>query len=112
MDPQATCPACRRGVQPDYFYCPYCGKNIRPAPLPTTIPQIIKVCIASAIVMPYGLYMGVRYLRQTDERSRYTGIMVLGVTIIIFLIQLVAAVRTMDYLNAEINRQMMLLQGF
>jgi len=72
------CPLCHLAVRPEYFFCPNCGTNLRPAPLPTSSEAQLKL-YAFSVILPLICFVfvskwrGIAYLRSPDERTRSIG---------------------------------------
>lgn len=74
-----VCPVCHLPVQPEFYFCPNCGKELREKPLSTSVATQAWI-YAFSIVMPMIAFLGishwpgVRYLRSDDEAAKQIGI--------------------------------------
>ena len=99
------CPSCHQPVIPNYYFCPNCGKNLRPRPLSTSTSTQVLLYLKSLLLPPLGIIWGIRYIRQSDVSSKLVGLFTILITIIeiVFLIQ--TTVYTVNTVNQQINRQ-------
>jgi hypothetical protein len=84
MPPQEAAPSssvciiCHAPILPSYYFCPNCGTNLRPAPLPTDSATQLKL-YAFSVVLPMICFLfvtrwkGMQYLRSKDEKARSVG---------------------------------------
>jgi len=101
MNPeQKVCPACHNPTADSYYFCPNCGKNLKPAPLSTSATSQIGVYALSIFLPPLGLWPGVKYLRQNTRTAKTIGI----IAIILTVISTVASVWLLKGLVDQINQ--------
>jgi hypothetical protein len=81
MDDNIFCPKCRQPVGLTDFFCRYCGKNLRPLPLPTSLGAQLWLYTKALLLPPLGLIWGARYLRQPDPASKFVGLFAIFVTV-------------------------------
>jgi hypothetical protein len=106
MDDILTCPSCHQPVgQTDYF-CPYCGKKIRPQPLSTSWGSQIVLYIKTLLLPPLGLWWGYRYLRQSDTSSKLVGLVVVLMTVVEIVWVTQITIGAINTANQQINQQM------
>ena len=73
-----VCPTCHQPVMQQYYFCPNCGTNLRPAPLSTSIETQIWM-YAYSIILPNILFItvtrwpGMKYYRSSDPKARMIG---------------------------------------
>jgi hypothetical protein len=99
MEEILICPGCHQPVAPIDYFCPNCGKNLRPSPLSTSPASQILLYLKTIILPPFGFYWGYRYLRQSDTTSKIVGLITILITLveIIWLTQTtIAAVNTVN----------------
>ncbi len=74
-----VCPVCHQPVMPEYYFCPNCGANLRPRPLPTDIASQIGL-YAFSIILPMIVFIGIskwqgtKYFRSTDPKEHQIGL--------------------------------------
>jgi hypothetical protein len=72
------CSQCHQPVQPEWYYCPNCGKKLTEPPLPTDLLAQILL-YAFSIILPVILYLairywqGIRYVRSKDPKAQSIG---------------------------------------
>ena len=77
--PAMICPQCHFPVQPEYYYCPNCGKSLREAPLSKSLGTQIWI-YAFSIVLPVICFLavsywpGVKYIKSDDPDAKQIGI--------------------------------------
>src|SRR5260221_13485505 len=95
-----VCHACQYPLIPDFYFCPNCGKVLRPKPLSTSIGKQISLYLVSVLLPPFGLWPAFKYLFQKDMKSKVVG----SVAIILTGVSLAfAAYYTMAALN-QVNQ--------
>lgn len=82
QQPSLLCPVCHYPIKQEYYFCPNCGKNLKPAPLSTSLEKQIGVYLLSVFVPPFGLIPSIRYLTQKDEKSKMVGMVALLLTVL------------------------------
>jgi len=105
MEGNTLCPTCHQPIQPTYYFCSNCGKNLRPRPLSTSLSSQIPLYLKTLLLPPLGFIWGYRYLRQPDTRSKIVGLITIVITIveIVFLIEF--TVNLIDTVNRQIYQQ-------
>lgn len=83
----AVCPVCHEPVQPEFYFCPNCGKALREKPLSVSSGTQAWI-YALSIAMPWiaflalGYWPGMKYIRSGDERAKEIGIIALVLMLI------------------------------
>jgi len=81
--PAMICPQCHQPVQPEYYYCPNCGKKLSEPPLSTSTGAQIWL-YAFSIILPFIGYLaiskwdGIKYARSADEKTQEIGFIAIG----------------------------------
>jgi len=101
---QTTCKFCGQTVLSNYYFCPYCGKKLIEPPI-TAIKEI-GVYLLSIFLPPLGLWPGIRYLSQKNERARRVGIIAIILTIVSSIITIWACIGLIGNISQTINAQM------
>lgn len=83
---QVTCPNCKNPTLPIDIFCPACGKKLKNGTASTGIQKQIGVYLVSFFLPPFGIFPAIKYLRQTDSKSKTIGAIALVLTIISILI--------------------------
>jgi hypothetical protein len=79
---QKLCPQCHSTISETYYFCPNCGKNLKPVPLSTTILKQIGIYTLSIFLPPLGLWPGVKYLKENNKTAKIIGAVAIILTII------------------------------
>ena len=101
---QTTCKFCGQAVLSNYYFCPYCGKKIIEPPITTA--REIGIYLLSVFLPPLGLWPGIKYLLQKNEKAKRVGAIAIVLTIISSVITIWIAVVTMNNINQSISSQM------
>lgn len=106
MEPQLYCPACKQTILASYYFCPNCGKQLKDKPLSTTVTKQILIYLLSALLPPLGLWPGIKYLRQKDDKSRLIGLIAIILTIISTAVTIWWYIGFMNKVNQMLNQQL------
>ena len=105
------CPTCHFAVAESYYFCPNCGKKLKEVPPETTITKQITLYLISFFLPPFGLMPGIKYLRQSDEKSRKIGMISLVLTALSIIITVWYTVKLTQGITSQLNGQMNQYQG-
>jgi len=111
MDFQTTCPDCKANLSESDYFCPNCGKKIKEKPLSTTLLKQLSIYFISFFLPPLGVWPGIKYLRQGDEKSKKIGLAAIFLTIISIIITSWLTMNLINSLNKELNNQLNLYPG-
>lgn len=103
---QKLCPQCHSPITDSYYFCPNCGKNLKPAPLSTTILSQIGVYALSIFLPPFGLWPAVKYLRQSDEKAKIVGWIAIVLTIVSIIVTTWLATAWFNQINQQVTQQL------
>jgi hypothetical protein len=96
----AVCPACHQLVQPEWYFCPNCGKDLKPKPVNVSAWAQIGVYALSVFLPPLGLWPGIKYLQKPGPQAKIVG----WVAIILTIVSTVLTFWfTIHYLQNSIN---------
>ncbi|PIU69310.1 hypothetical protein COS81_00435 [candidate division WWE3 bacterium CG06_land_8_20_14_3_00_42_16] len=110
MEVPLACPRCHTVVNPDDYFCANCGEKLKKPQFSLSHWKVITIYLVSFLLPPSGLYFGLKYLRQNDEKLKKVGklaIVLTGVSLAITIIMTVLSIRlaseiikstTQDYL--------------
>ncbi len=102
--PVASCPQCHQPIREQDYFCPNCGKNLKPAPPSTSVGKQIMLYVGSLLLPPIGVVWAVPYLRQPDTRSKMVGFITLAVTAISLILSVIALQGFYNYINDQVNQ--------
>jgi len=77
-----ACPQCHQPVQPEWYFCPNCGKDLKAPPRSTTLLTQIGIYALSIFLPPLGLWPGIKYLRESDPKAKQIGMVAVALTIL------------------------------
>lgn len=105
MNEIVSCPSCHQPVRLIDYFCPNCGKKLRPVPLSTSLSSQIFLYLKTLLLPPFGLFWGYKYLCQSDTKSKLIGLFTIIITLIetIWLIQ--STMNIMDAVSQQISQQ-------
>lgn len=101
---QTTCKFCGQDVLANYYFCPYCGKKIIEPPI--TAAREIGVYLLSIFLPPLGLWPGIKYLSQKNEKAKRVGVIAIILTIISIVITIWASIAFVNNMSQTLNSQM------
>jgi hypothetical protein len=106
MENVVFCPVCHLQVRPTDYFCFNCGKNLRSKPLSTSLNQQIIMYLESFFLPPYGLIIGMRYLKQKDDASKIVGVVAIILTVISILVFIKVTQDLIKTINTKLNTQL------
>jgi hypothetical protein len=108
MENSLVCPSCHIEVRQTDYFCFNCGKNLKPKPPSTSLTTQILVYLESFFLPPYGIIIGIRYLRGKSVKLKIIGIILILLTILSLLIFVKLTRDLINTVNTQVNNQ---LQG-
>ena len=102
---QQICPSCNFPISGSFVFCPNCGKKIKEPPVSTTIAKQIGIYALSVLLPPLGLWPGIKYLLQKDQKSKIIGIVAIVLTIFSTIISIWVAINFFNQINKIIGSQ-------
>ncbi len=110
MDFQTTCAYCKGNISSSDYFCPHCGKKIKDKPLSATFLKQLSIYFVSFFLPPLGIWPAIKYLRQSDEKSKKIGLAALVLTIVSIAITIWLTINFVNSFNKELNNQLNLYQ--
>lgn len=101
---QTTCKFCGQTVLSNYYFCPYCGKKIIEPPI-TAIKEI-GIYLLSFFLPPFGLWPGIKYLSQKNEKAKRVGTIAIILTIISVVITIWISIGLVNNITQMLNSQL------
>lgn len=101
---QTTCKFCGQTVLSNYYFCPYCGKKLIEPPI--TALKEISVYLLSVFLPPLGLWPGIRYLSQKNEKAKRVGTIAIILTIISTVVTIWISIGLVNNINQTIGTQL------
>lgn len=103
MELSLPCSQCGKDIKTGYNFCPSCGKQLRAVPIQIGTGKLVYVLLVSVLLPPLGLFWGIKYVFQDDQKTKITGILAIVLTIISFLVNLWAASYILGSLSSSVN---------
>lgn len=112
MEDLVKCPVCHQDVKSSDYFCFNCGKNLKPKPPSTSGVGQLIVYLESIFLPPYGIIIGIRYLRQKENKAKVVG----GVAVILTILSIVVftkiTMNLINNINTQMNNQSQQFEGF
>jgi hypothetical protein len=106
MEEILTCPKCHQPIEIGSYFCPNCGEKIRSKPLVTSWQGQIWLYLKTLLLPPFGFYWGYKYLRQGDKRSKWIGVVVIGLTIVEMIWLVITTVNAVNVASQQVTQQL------
>ncbi|MFH1896369.1 MAG: zinc ribbon domain-containing protein [bacterium] len=103
---ETQCPQCHTTVRPTDYFCYNCGHNLKPAAPSMSFTSQATLYIKSVFVPPFGIFWAIKYLKQTDSKSRMVGIIAVILTVTSFIISIILFKNFVADLNTQVNQQL------
>lgn len=106
-----TCPFCHfQIIDPEHsYFCPNCGKKLKEPPL--TLFKQIGIYLVSIFLPPLGLWPGIKYLLQSDEKKKMVGLIAIVLTLLSTVITIWLTIGFVNNLNQGVNTQLQQYQN-
>lgn len=103
---QKLCPFCHFPIIETFFFCPNCGKKLKEVPPATTIAKQIGIYALSVFLPPLGLWPGIKYLMQPDQKAKTIGMVAIVLTLVSTLVTVWIALSMVNQINQTFNFQL------
>lgn len=100
---KSQCKYCNFIVLNNYYFCPNCGKKLHEPPLSTSIGKQIGIYTLSILLPPLGLWPGIKYVFQKDEKTKLVGIVAIILTIISTIVTIWLFMNTITSITSGIS---------
>jgi len=111
MDSQVTCPNCKWSVSSSDFFCPVCGKNLKEKLLSTSLTRQLLIYLLSVFLPPFGIWPAIKYLRQSDDKSKKIGLAAIFLTVISIVITIWLTAGFINSFSKGFSSQLNLFEG-
>jgi hypothetical protein len=109
MDPQ-VCVVCHLPLNENFYFCPNCGKKIKEPPPSVSFSKQLGVYALSIFLPPLGLWPGIKYLLQNDQKVKTVGMIAIVLTIISTIFTLWITFAAFNQVNQTVQTQQQQLQ--
>ena len=103
---QQICPSCKKFIIEAFYFCPHCGKNLKPAPIFVSVFKQIGVYAISLLIPPLGLWPGIKYLRQSNEKTKIIGVVAIILTVISISVTIWLTIGLINQVDQTVTEQM------
>lgn len=103
---ELTCNSCHYPISENFYFCPNCGKKIHEPPVSTSVGRQIWIYFLSTFLPPLGLWPGIKYLLQNDEKAKMIGIIAIVLTILSTIITIWISIGLLNQITQQFNTQM------
>ena len=90
MDNILLCPVCKFQIQPDWFFCPNCAKELREKPPVISAGRQIFIYFISFFFTPLGLGWGLKYVKYKDRKTKIIGMVCIVLTVLSFVFMIMS----------------------
>jgi len=104
-NPVLVCKTCHRKNPFDYYFCPNCGKELRPKPLSTSILTQFGIYLLSLFLPPLGLWPGIKYLKASSGKEKMVGIIATTITLAISILTLLYVFELIKDFQSVLDKQ-------
>ncbi len=110
---EAICQYCKGKVSVLDMYCPICGKKLKgEVTSSATLSKQLWIYFVSFFLPPFGFWPAVKYLRQSDEKSKKIGWVALILTTISVVVTILLSISIFKSFTSELGGQFELYEGF
>lgn len=102
----SVCPFCNANISLSSFFCQNCGKKLRERPLSTSILRQIFIYLVSMLLPPYGIWYGIKYLKQNNNNAKAIGIVAIVLTLISLMFMVVTTMSLVNTVNQLLSGKM------
>lgn len=103
---EISCASCHTLLLESYYFCPNCGKKVKEPPVSTTFGKQLFIYVISIFFPPFGLWPGVTYLLDKNEKAKMIGIIAIILTILSTIITTWLVYTTMIQVQTLLQSQL------
>ncbi len=107
-----ACPGCHTAVRPTDYFCFNCGKSLHAVPPGTTLLDQIKLYTGSIVLAPMGIFWGLKYLRENDDKAKLVGVVAMILSGVTFILAVQYTMSFVNSLNVQMGQQLQGIEGF
>ena len=98
------CPFCSFSLSENFYFCPNCGKKINEPIASVTLGKQIGIYLLSLFLPPLGLFPGIKYLLQKDQKRKMVGVVAIALTILSTVITVWITINLTKTINTQLNQ--------
>ena len=103
---QKFCPVCKLPIFDSYIFCPNCGAKIREVVFTISVGKQISVYLISVLLPPLGVWPGIKYLLNPDEKAKKVGLIAIILTVISSIITIWMTISVLNGINKSLGTQL------
>lgn len=100
------CLSCRINLDPTFHFCPNCGEKIKDMVMSTSLGKQIGIYLLSIFLPPFGLWPGIKYLRQTNQKAQIIGTVAIILTVVSIGISLWMSISLLKNVQIQVKTQL------
>ncbi|MBI2031095.1 MAG: zinc ribbon domain-containing protein [Candidatus Levybacteria bacterium] len=100
------CKACHKKNPTDFYFCPNCGKELKPKPLSTSIIKQLGIYLLSIFLPPLGLWPGIKYLKGVTANEKIVGAIAITLTLIVTIFSIWYTLELVKNFQSMLNDQL------
>ncbi len=77
-----VCPTCHQTIDPGWYFCPNCGRDLKPEAVRISVWSEVGVYALSILLPPLGLWPGIKYLMKESRDAKRVGIVAIVLTLV------------------------------
>lgn len=112
MDIASLCPTCHTQVRETDYFCFNCGKNLHEKPPSITVTDQALLYAGSIFLPPMGFIWGWKYLKSTDQKTRYVGLVAWALTVAILIWATSYTMHIFTTVSKQVDSQLNGMGGF
>lgn len=105
-NPDLVCDFCHTVNPSTFFFCPNCGKVLRQKPLSTSIYKQVWIYFVALAIPPFGLFSGIKYLRQKTYKENLVGLTSVILTVISIVASIWIALISINKIQTMVSGQL------
>lgn len=105
-----ACKVCKYVIQESWYFCPNCGKKLKHKPRSNSVWSQIKVYAISILFPPLGIFPGLGYLLERNNKSKLIGLICIILTLLSLYVSIIYITNLLKQVDTELTHAVMPLQ--
>src|SRR5437899_1969125 len=110
MDTKQLCPFCHYPIVETFYFCSNCGRNLKHVSVSISLVKQICIYSLSILAPPLGLWPGIKYLKQSDEKAKIVSLVAIILTVVSTVITIWLTMSFVNQINQSVTGQINLSQ--
>ena len=103
MPENILCLSCQNTIDPQWYFCPNCGKQLREKTANISLQKQLFMYAISFFLAPFGLVWGTKYIRSSDPKTKTVGIVIVALTILSLILMVTLFKAALDQYAKLLN---------